>query len=355
MLISNIKNLNTHSKIIYITLLFIFILLVGFNYTKNVTKKVDDNKEIKNFLVKYENLKAENKYFTVNTYGITKADKFITIKSDISGRVIKIHKNKGQKINKGEVIITLADRNYYQILETHENDLLKKKNKLAKLLRNNINKSNSIFIGAEKEIQIAADKLEKAKLYSNLQYIRSPIDGYIENIDPEEGDTVDKGNILVQIIQSNPILVETYIPEKFIHQVKINDKAKISLQNYPDIDGYVKFVAKKADPITRSFKCDIMINNPDIILPFGTTANIKIETFKVNAFKIKTSYLTISDDGNIGIKTLNADNIVKFDKVEILEESADNIWVYGINKNNIKIISLGHGYVSDGEKVSGSE
>ena len=66
--------------------------------------------------------------------------------------------------------------------------------------------------------------------------------------------------------------------------------------------------------------------------------------------KISPALLVLSDAGQMGVRTINADNIVEFNPVDILRDEADGIWVTGLSAV-AKVIVVGQQLVVAGEKV----
>ena len=62
----------------------------------------------------------------------------------------------------------------------------------------------------------------------------------------------------------------------------------------------------------------------------------------------------LGEDGELGIRTVNEDNQVEFNQIEILEDTIDGIWISGLPRN-IKIITIGQEYVFQGQTVNVKE
>ena len=55
-------------------------------------------------------------------------------------------------------------------------------------------------------------------------------------------------------------------------------------------------------------------------------------------------------DGNLGIKTVDELSRVVFYRVELTRSESDGVWVTGLPAS-AQIITVGQGYVSDGQRV----
>ena len=78
---------------------------------------------------------------------------------------------------------------------------------------------------------------------------------------------------------------------------------------------------------------------------------MEIYTNKILAHKISPSILLLSDNGTIGVKSVNNNNIVEFLPIKIIEDTNDGIWVTGI-PNLSNLIVVGQGFVETGQEVA---
>ena len=69
-----------------------------------------------------------------------------------------------------------------------------------------------------------------------------------------------------------------------------------------------------------------------------------------NPFHISPSVLLLSESGELGVRTVNDQNEVQFQRITILEDSMEGVWVSGL-PNKIKIITVGQEYVFQGQTV----
>ena len=67
--------------------------------------------------------------------------------------------------------------------------------------------------------------------------------------------------------------------------------------------------------------------------------------------KIPPSILTLQDDGTVGVKAVNEDNIVIFYPTTSVKDTIDGIWVSGL-PDKVNLIVTGQEYVAIGESVS---
>jgi len=60
--------------------------------------------------------------------------------------------------------------------------------------------------------------------------------------------------------------------------------------------------------------------------------------------------MTLADDGRVGVRTVNAENVVSFVPVTIIGGTVDGMWVAGLPEE-VRIITVGQEFVIDGQVV----
>jgi multidrug efflux system membrane fusion protein len=154
------------------------------------------------------------------------------------------------------------------------------------------------------------------------------------------------------LIDQNPIIVAGSVSEKNVSNLKTGMPARAKLINGNYVEGKIRYISNLADINTRSFRFEVEINNPNNNIMIGTTTEIFIDRKIENTHKIPSSILNLSDDGEIGVKIIDQDNIVQFIPVEIINLNNDGAFISNL-PDKIKIITVGQDYVMSGETVNG--
>ena len=140
------------------------------------------------------------------------------------------------------------------------------------------------------------------------------------------------------------------VSERDIARIKTGMAAGVRMVTGEQVIGEISYIAPNADPKTRTFRVEIEMDNQDRTLRDGVTASSIVNLEPTQAFKVKASWLTLADNGDIGLRGVTENNKVIFIPVKILSQDNDGMWVSGI-KPGTAIITLGHEYVSAGEVV----
>ena len=183
----------------------------------------------------------------------------------------------------------------------------------------------------------------------NRTEVKSPFSGYIESV-VKPGNFIERGQVCATIIQLDPIIFVAEVPEISIAKVKVGQNVDINLVTGQKVSGILSFVSKSASPATKTFRVEVEIQNKDGLIKDGLTADLIIKTDKVKAHKISPSILILDDDGNLGVRITNTENIVEFYEIEIVQDSPEGLRATGIPEGS-NIIIQGQGFVEEGQLV----
>ncbi|MEP3347599.1 MAG: efflux RND transporter periplasmic adaptor subunit [Litoreibacter sp.] len=199
------------------------------------------------------------------------------------------------------------------------------------------------IIGAEAAIAAAENEI------GYLQ-IKAPFGGLLETDAAEVGALMQPGGLCATIIQLNPIKLVAFVPETDVAKVKVGARAGGRTTANQTVEGRVTFLSRSSDPETRTFRVEITVNNDDLELRDGQTAEILIGAEGEKAHLIPASSLTLDDHGTLGVQLATSDNRAKFNAITILRDTAEGMWVSGLPKEAAVIIT-GQEYVTDGVAI----
>jgi len=182
--------------------------------------------------------------------------------------------------------------------------------------------------------------------------IKAPFSGLLESDTAELGTLLRPGALCGTIVQLDPIKLVGFVPEQQVNRVKVGAMAGARLAaGGGDVQGRVIFLSRSADPTTRTFLTEIEVPNPDLAIRDGQTAEILIASDGADAHLVPQSALTLNDEGALGLRTVDEDNVVEFHTVQLVRDTAKGVWVTGLPTVS-DIIVVGQEYVIEGVTVA---
>lgn len=285
--------------------------------------------------------------------GYTEALRTVSLKSQVKGRIAELPVEKGMRVQKGDAIcrIDVEDReaNYNEsvaLVTQRELEYAASEKLFAQGHR-----SETQHSAAKSALEAAVARSLRTKVDLDNTVIRAPFDGVINDRLIEVGDYMKEGEVCALIMEEDPFLVVADISENDISKIKVGDTARAVLQNGQQLNGKIRYISSIADTATRTFRVELEVANPDHNILDGVTAELIIQAQEVQAQKMSPATLVLDDRGLVGVRTVDSNNTVHFNEVEIIGNHEDGVWVSGLD-NSSKIIVEGHEFVKAGETVN---
>lgn len=340
-----------------ILILLIIVGWIGSGYLTKSEEVIEKSKPIEkiNFNVKYIISNTQNFVDTIKVIAKTEALSVIELRSQTNGVIKKIYNNKGDDVNKGDIICEIEKNDKEEILNSAKADYYDAQTKYdskLKLVEQDFISKNSL-ISEKTNLEKTRAVLRKAELQIDYLKIVSPLTAKINDIPSQEGELLANGDVCAVLVNHDPIIVSGNVSEKNISKFKVGMPTKVSFIDGSQKSGKVTYISNIAEPATRSFTIEVTVKNNQNIIRVGTTAEIYIEKEMKNIHLIPSSILSLSDEGIIGIKIIKNDNTVDFIPVDILNLNNDGAYISNLPQS-IKVITAGQDYVMPGEKVTGT-
>ena len=302
--------------------------------------------------VRAEQSSAELRKLSLSVSAQTKANRVVRVRAEISGRVVAIPAIRGTHVEEGDLLCQIAVDSRLTDFNQARAEL-----KSAKLefdgildLKKRGLQSDINVAKAEAALETTKAAAKRAELSLSKTNVVAPFKGVIESQAVEVGDFLNVGQDCVTLLEIDPILVVGQVAEKSIGHIIQNGLVDISLITGEKFQGEVSFIARAPDSITRTYSVEVTVNKPGPNIRSGLTAEMFVPLGQQKAHLISAASLVLDDDGVMGIRIVDAQNIVHFRKVNILSEDARGVWIDGL-PDQVNIITVGHEEVFEGQTV----
>lgn len=214
-----------------------------------------------------------NEEITLNATSIYLLKNFL--KANINGYIISSRVKLGQYVKKGEVLFVL-------------------KTKEAQNLGNTINHLDSTFH------------------FMGLNQIKSPVSGYITQLNHQTGDYVQDGEQLVELTDKNSFGFIMNLPYEDHLLIQNSKQVKINLPDGRTLDGIITQIMPNLDSVSQTQKVLIKIH-PDFNIPENLIANVSLVKATSTKFSLPSAcILTDESQSSFWImKLINDSTAVK--------------------------------------------
>ena len=302
----------------------------------------------------------------VRLRGRSEAARFVEIRAETSGRIISDPIKAGQSVTAGDILCQIDEGTRAAALAEAEAARSTAEAQLAAAqidanAATRLNESgfasetraasaSASLSSAEAALRSAEAAIDRAAEELARVEIRAPFNGLLESDTAELGTLMQPGALCATVIDLDPIKFVGFLPEAELARISIGQTATTRLVDGREVDGIVRFVARSADPQTRTFRVEIEAENPDLSIGDGQSADIAIATEGTAAHLVPSSALTLDDQGDLGLRVVAEDNLVAFYPVTLLRDTPDGALVTGLPEQ-VDIIIVGQEFVSNGGQV----
>lgn len=284
--------------------------------------------------------------------GETQAKRSVTLLAETSGRVIEEPVEKGAQVAEGDVICKLDPGTRAVSVSQARASLAEAEKNLRnaeKLSRDGF-ASETRVLSARSAFESAQAALEQAEAALDDVNIRAPFDGLIDGDTAALGALLQPGSQCASVVQLDPMQLVGYVAEVDVSRIDTGAQVGARLATGEQMMGQVTFIGRSADPVTRTFKVEAEVPNPDLAIRSGQTVEMLIASKGRRAHLLPQSALTLNDAGDLGVRVVgdqDGDTVARFMPVELVRDSADGVYVAGLPET-IEVIVTGQDYVKDG-------
>ena len=273
--------------------------------------------------------------------------------SETTGEIAEVLVEKGAMVEAGEVIARFVTAQRSADLTRAEEELARAQREYdnAQTLlgrgastADRVSQARAVLAAAQAQLSAAQEAIAETEL-------RAPFAGRLENLTVDQGEYVRDGVEVARIVDNSPLTVSVQVPQQSLSRLKAGQVAEVAFITGEVHQGVLSFLSTSADPETRTFLAEVSVDNPDGAIPAGVSAELRIPTGEMVAHFLSPAILSLGTDGTLGVKTVDDQNMVNFNAIEIVLAQPDGIWVAGLPPE-ARIITVGQGFVNDGEVVN---
>lgn len=295
----------------------------------------------------------------IEVQGNVESDKNVSVAPEMAGVITQLNVERGQSVSKGQVIAEVDAEPIRKNIAELETRL-----ELAKTMFERQENLWKQQIGSEMQyLQAKSSKesldrsIESLKSQLKKAYVKSPIDGVIDEIFTKQGEMANPAMPLARVVNIVEVQVKADVSETYIPNVKRGDEV---IASFPTLNKEmavrVSNVGQFIDPANRTFKVEMKIGNGDGLLKPNTLAVVKIKDFsQKNALVVPTHLIQQTTNGDEFVfvvrKTANKNIIAKVAIKTGKSYGGETLVTEGLQASD-NLVSKGYNEVIDGEEVN---
>jgi membrane fusion protein (multidrug efflux system) len=283
-------------------------------------------------------------------------NRIVTVAAEVAGGIERIPPKEGSTVQTGDLLVQLNTDLIEPQVEIARAQVSRDKiqyERMSALIKTDATSRSDLDDAATK---VATSEAQLKEVQARLQRTRilSPITGILNDLPVDEGEYVQVGAAVAEIVETNPVKVIVQVPERDVPFFSVGQKAEVLADikgREQSAAGVITFISELADPQTRSTRLEITVQNKDGFLRSGQIVRARLtRRILENVIMIPLLAVIPMEDGKAAyvVESGLAQRhdvtlgVIKGDRVQVIK---------GLHPGDQLIVS-GHRFVAPGQKVN---
>ena len=290
----------------------------------------------------------------VETHARLEAERWVDVLARTTGLVTKIDVEEGDRVVAGQLLARLNQEESKLRIRQVEVALEQARVgfKRTKELFDRQLVSEEDFDAAKHHVQDIEVDLEEARFDFSHTMIRAPLAGLVMRRATEVGRLIRTNDQLFSLADVEPLLARIHIPEKRMRQVRVGQRAQLTVDSYSDrqFNATVRMINPGVDPESGTVKVTLEVPPSSQRLKPGMFASVRIITEQHNDVLIvpKQALVLETDEDDLFVFK---DSVARRIKVELGLVDGNQIEVLSGLRGDDSVITVGHEGLKDGARV----
>lgn len=309
------------------------------------------------FRVLVTQVAPEARAVTVQMSGRSEAGRRVIVRAETPGQVLALPVAEGTMVDAGATLCRLDPDSRTAVRAEAEAALVKAQTDYegAKRLFDEGFSSDAALKSAAAARDGALARVSQARQDLSNILIKAPFAGLVAETLVEPGDVLTTGGGCAVVADLTDIVIAGGLPARQATLLSVGDPAQVKIDGQAPFAAEVTFVSDVADMNTRAFRIELKAKNASG-LSDGLDARATITAGTATAAAIPHNALVFSDNGELGVRTLNIDaemekGEVVFIPVTLVGETVGGAFVTGL-EGPTHLIIRGQDYVMAGTEVA---
>ncbi len=310
----------------------------------------------------------ENVQDQMSLIGTVESWRTSRVASEASGRVRILFARRGTAVEKGDILAQLgASELLLKVLESEAKgkasiarlekarDELKRAEKLMKASL----VSEKVYLEAKHSLRemtenVAVNKAAQSQFEDLLskKAVRAPFAGIVTRELVAEGEWLNKGGSVLQLVDASKVRILVDLPEKYVSDVKVGSAVAVAFDAMPgeSFVGKIHALIPEADRAARLFPLEIYVENETLRIKEGMLSRVRFDLGGIRNVLTADKDAVIRKDGEIFLFVVAEAKALKR-RIQLGQAKAGRIEVSGELREGDAVVIRGNERLRDGQAV----
>jgi len=291
---------------------------------------------------------------TFDLPAVVEPNRIVTVSAEVSGRIERIPPEEGSKIRAGDLLIKLNTDLIKPEFEGAKAQVERDQiefDRMTKLAKGNAATQRDLD-NATSQLAISKARLDGIRARLERTSIFAPTAGVLNDLLVEEGEYVDPGNPVAQLVDTDTVKVVVEIPERDVAFFAIGEKTEIFVDSQAkSLAGTISFISELADVRTRTTRTEITLDNKQRLLRSGQIVHVSLTRRILKDAILIPLLAVIPMEDSKAVYVVNSSQTKRRD-VELGFIRDDQVQIISGLQPGDRLIIAGHRFVAPGQKVN---
>ncbi len=289
---------------------------------------------------------------------VIEPNRVVTIAAEIAARVERIPPEEGDRIEAGDLLVQLNEELIRPQFDTAQAQRRRDQiefERMEALVREDAT-SRQDLDNATTALASSTAQLAEVKARLDRTKIFTPLSGILNDLPIEEGEYVQAGTPVAEVVDTSVVKVVVNVPERDIAFFAVGQKASVLLEargrdeREEAIQGTITFINELANMQTRSTPMEITLDNSASRLRSGQIVRVRLTRRVLDQVVLIPLLAVIPLEEGYAVYTVE-DSTAKRREVELGLIQGDRVQIRSGLEPGAKLIVENHRLVAPGQQV----
>jgi membrane fusion protein, multidrug efflux system len=288
---------------------------------------------------------------------IVEPNRVVRVSAEVAGRIVQIGPGEGGRVRAGDLLIRLDDDLVRPQFVTAEAQVKRDQieyERMADLVSKDATSKKDLD-DATTRLSVSKASLDEIKARLDRTRIMSPTSGVLNDVLVEEGEYVQPGTPVAEVVDTDFVKVVVDVPERDIAFFAKGQTAQVLVDvkgQERSLEGRISFISELADGRTRGTRMEIRLPNPDGLLRSGQIVKAHLTRRVLKDAILIPLLAVIPMEDHKAVYVVDPNQVAQRVKVGLGMLKGDRIRVTSGLKAGDRLIVAGHRFVAPGLKVN---
>jgi multidrug efflux system membrane fusion protein len=268
----------------------------------------------------------------------------------LGGYVEDVRVKVGDRVKAGAVLARVDSAFHGANISLIEVEVADARRELARSKSLGKAAAGSMIDAAGSRLARAEAQLRIARIQAAKTLVKAPFAGVVAEVAVDEGEVAAPGQPVVRLVSADEVVISVSVADRDVGSLEVGGTATVSGGGSSSpLAGTIRLLEPVADPKTRSFEVEVVVDDPRGTLRPGMIASVDFQrTIATSALLLPQEFLVTRLQDN-GVFVVDESSVARWRPLDLGAVLRDEVVVEGGLRSGETIVVVGHRGLAEGD------